>query len=53
MDSVKQGVVVLPEDFGTVLSHRDEITAKFRELGFTYIAMDLAGYRTGSMNETL
>ena len=24
-----------------------------RELGFTYAAMDLLGYRSGSMNETL
>ena len=32
---------------------RDEVVRKFREYGFLYIAMDLAGYRTGSMNEAL
>ncbi|SMD06345.1 ATP-dependent sacrificial sulfur transferase LarE [Sporomusa malonica] len=29
------------------------IVAGLKELGFTYIALDLSGYRTGSMNETL
>ena len=24
-----------------------------RELGFTYVTIDLAGYRTGAMNETV
>jgi uncharacterized protein len=27
------------------------ITEAFRKLGFTYVCLDLAGYRTGSMNE--
>ena len=29
------------------------ITACFCEYGFTYISMDLIGYRTGSMNEVI
>jgi uncharacterized protein len=32
---------------------REQITRSFREYGFTYVTMDLMGYRTGSMNETL
>ena len=32
---------------------RREIDEKFRELGFSYVSLDLRGYRTGSMNETL
>ncbi|HWQ79731.1 MAG TPA: ATP-dependent sacrificial sulfur transferase LarE [Anaerovoracaceae bacterium] len=32
---------------------RDQIFNRFREIGFTYVALDLAGYRTGSMNEVL
>ncbi len=32
---------------------REKIYAALKELGFTYIALDLLGYRTGSMNETL
>ena len=30
-----------------------EIAAALKELGFSYVALDLLGYRTGSMNETL
>ena len=41
------------EEFGRLLS--DEVAAKitsaFKELGYTYVCLDLEGYRTGSMNE--
>lgn len=36
-----------------LIQYRSTITTKFREHGFTYISMDLQGYRTGSMNKTL
>ena len=32
---------------------REIIHAAFKEIGFTYVTLDLLGYRTGSMNETL
>ena len=32
---------------------REKIQMALKELGFTYIALDLLGYRTGSMNEML
>jgi pyridinium-3,5-biscarboxylic acid mononucleotide sulfurtransferase len=32
---------------------RDAILALGRELGFTYVAVDLAGYRSGSLNESV
>jgi uncharacterized protein len=32
---------------------RDQIYNEFHKIGFTYISLDLKGYRTGSMNETL
>jgi uncharacterized protein len=31
----------------------DRIYARFKEIGFAYTSLDLKGYRTGSMNETL
>lgn len=31
----------------------DLIGEKLKEIGFTYVTMDLLGYRTGSMNETI
>lgn len=32
---------------------RDKLYEEFRKIGFTYVSLDLKGYRTGSMNETL
>ncbi len=32
---------------------RSKITEEFQRLGFTYITLDLAGFRSGSMNEVL
>lgn len=31
----------------------DLIGERFKEIGFTYVALDILGYRTGSMNEVL
>ena len=36
-----------------VLEDREEIVRGVREAGYTYVSLDLAGYRTGSMNEVL
>ena len=33
--------------------NRNKIYTTFKKIGFTYVALDLLGYRTGSMNETL
>lgn len=48
-------IEVLPEDFSKLMQEdvRNQVTKQFREYGFTYVSMDLTGYRTGSMNETL
>jgi uncharacterized protein len=32
---------------------RESLVARFKELGFLYVTLDLKGYRTGSMNEVL
>ncbi len=34
-------------------SVRERVVAKLKSLGFAYVALDLEGYRTGSMNEVL
>ncbi len=44
---------VLPQDFSALLTHAPALVSAFKALGFTYVTMDLAGYRTGSMNEAL
>lgn len=48
-------IEVEPREFAKVMEDtvRGEITEKFREYGFTYTSLDLAGYRMGSMNEEL
>jgi uncharacterized protein len=38
-------------DFARVLEQRETITARLKEAGYTHIALDLAGYRSGSLNE--
>ena len=48
-------IEVLPEELAKALEPevRQEIITKFKTFGFTYITLDLLGYRTGSMNEVL
>ena len=41
-----------PAEFEKLLSEREKVTSAFRDYGFSYVTMDLTGYRTGSMNET-
>lgn len=48
-------IEVLPEDIPrfTDKDMRKKITEKLREIGYIYITLDLTGYRTGSLNESL
>lgn len=46
-------IEVAPAARGSVLAHADEITAELKELGFTFVALDLLGYRSGAMNESI
>ncbi len=48
-------IEILPEEFEKLMKNdvHEEIYAKFKSYGFTYVTLDLMGYRTGSMNETL
>lgn len=48
-------IEVMPEEFSRLTEPQvcQQIVTKFREYGFTYVTMDLQGYRMGSMNETL
>jgi uncharacterized protein len=41
------------EYLGFVTERAAEVEKSFKELGYSYVALDLQGYRTGSMNETL
>ncbi len=48
-------IEVLPEEFEKLISEeiRTKITSSLKSFGFTYVSMDLIGYRTGSMNEVI
>ena len=46
-------IEVPPEQFPLLLAKSAEIVNGLKAGGFTYVTMDLQGYRTGSMNETL
>lgn len=46
-------IEVMPEEIVKVLEHKEQIHEKLISLGFSYVTLDLAGYRTGSMNEVL
>lgn len=46
-------VEVLREELMRAIEYADEITAILKDEGFAYVTLDLQGYRSGSMNETL
>ncbi len=48
-------IEVLPEEISKLTDEkvRNTVYNTLKGLGFDYVTMDLAGYRTGSMNETL
>lgn len=41
------------EELARAFSEREEITAELTEAGFLYVTLDLAGYRSGSLNAAL
>jgi len=46
-------IEVQPGDIPRLAAHAADIAAAFKGFGFTYVALDLQGYRTGSLNENL
>ncbi|UCC68999.1 MAG: ATP-dependent sacrificial sulfur transferase LarE [Armatimonadota bacterium] len=44
-----------PDEFSTIIrpENRSSIVEALRKIGYLYVTLDLAGYRTGSMNEPL
>ena len=48
-------IEILPEEFEKLLADdvRKNVYLQLKSFGFTYVTLDLLGYRTGSMNETL
>ena len=48
-------IEVEPQDFITLTNEdvREQVVRKFREIGYSYVTLDLQGFRSGSMNEVL
>jgi uncharacterized protein len=44
-------IEVAEHTISTIIECRREINEKLKALGFTYVSLDLTGYRTGSLNE--
>lgn len=43
-------IEVNQEDFGKLIDNKDQITDYLKDLGFTYITLDIEGFRSGSMD---
>lgn len=48
-------IELLPREFEKLMQEdvREAVYTNFKAFGFSYVTLDLLGYRTGSMNETL
>ncbi len=46
-------IEVEPEAMPSLVEHRERIVRRLKGLGYQYVTIDLAGFRSGSMNETL
>jgi uncharacterized protein len=46
-------IEVIKEDTQKLLSIHRDVVKKLKSIGFSYISVDLEGYRSGSMDEVL
>jgi uncharacterized protein len=46
-------IEVGPADFETILAHRERIIGELKGIGYLYIALDMQGFRSGSLNERI
>ena len=44
-------IEVPPEDFNKLLNDREQVNQKLIEIGYSYITLDIRGFRSGSLNE--
>ncbi|MEI7905177.1 MAG: TIGR00268 family protein, partial [Candidatus Firestonebacteria bacterium] len=43
-------IEVMPQDISRILALKEKIAEKLKKLGYTYVTVDLEGFRSGSMN---
>lgn len=46
-------IEVMPEDFSIIIQNHSRIVEYLKKEGYVYITLDLQGFRSGSLNETL
>ncbi len=46
-------IEIKPEEMPRFLEMRGAVAAMFKDLGFTYVTLDIMGFRSGSMDEVL
>jgi uncharacterized protein len=46
-------IEIKKDEFLKMSEEADKVYEYLKSLGFTYVSLDLGGYRTGSMNEVL
>jgi uncharacterized protein len=46
-------IEVSPAEIGMLLAGREQMISRLKSLGFTYVTVDMEGYRSGSMDEAL
>ncbi|MBM3495488.1 MAG: ATP-dependent sacrificial sulfur transferase LarE [Armatimonadetes bacterium] len=46
-------IELAPADFGRLLEARDVVLDRFREAGYTYVTLDIEGFRSGKMNDVI
>lgn len=44
-------IEVRPDEIARLLEHREQVGDTLRKLGFSYVTLDLQGFRSGSLNE--
>ena len=44
-------IEVPAENFADVLAQREQIVDKLKAVGYSYVTLDLTGFRSGSLNE--
>ncbi len=45
-------IEVMPEDFDAVLTHRNHIVGQFKIIGFSYVSLDMEGYKPPAYHPT-
>ena len=46
-------IEIMPDEMLRFLEIRDDVASKLKELGFSYVTLDIKGFRSGSMDEVL